>query len=694
MPSDQSTNNLQERIAEFLSRYYTEEIIALSLSYPERKTLVTSFFEWDIFDSNLAEMLLESPDVVLEAATTVLQEFDVPTGVGLDEAVLAVTKIPRRLQVRDIRKDDVGHFIEIVGVIAQSTPVYHRVIEAAFECPFCHHIFQVAQLEQQLKQPYECPQEDGGCGRKVQKFIMRADKSKYVDGQTIWLQDAPDEIRGGEIPQMINIYFIEELAGKVVPGDWIIITGIVRHYQKVNKFGATSTKHEKYIDANYLEIQGESIDDVSISDEERVEIEELSKRPDIYELLQRCIAPSVCGNESIKEAILLQQFSAPSFYLEDGVYRRGDSHLLLVGDPGIAKSDLLGVAANIAPRGIITDGKGSTGAGLTAAVVRDKSPDGSEWGIRAGAMALADKGLLAVDEIDKMNPDDRNALLQALESQKISISKAGINITLNARCAMIAAANPKTGRFDKYRPLAEQINLPANLISRFDLIYIMEDKQNEKRDEQIATHIMESFRFVNDGWRNNGGQAIAEKFKPPIDTGLIKKYIAVAKQIKPQLSKDAEQKFIEFYVGLRKVGVENDGPIPLTAREMVALARLGMARARAELRSEVTSEDANCVIRVVTSCLKQVFTDPESGKLDVDWVYAGTSKSIRDREHSVRELIKQLEKAYGEEIPLSEILDMAEEGGMERDKAEETIDVMKRDGILFSPGSGVVKFVR
>lgn len=694
-PNLTSNDNLQETIAVFMKRYYYDDIITLSLSYPSTKTLVTSFSEWDIFNSNLADMLLKDPDVVLEAATTVLREFDLPTGVELTEANLAVTKIPHRLQVREIRKDDVGHFIEIDGVIAQSTPVYHRVVEAAFECPFCHHVFTTVQLEQELKVPYQCPQDDGGCGRAVQKFLMRTDKSKYVDGQTIWLQDAPDEIKGGEIPQTITVYFTGELAGKVVPGDRVIITGIVRHYQKKNKFGAVSTIYHKYIDANSLEVKGECIDDVSITDEERETIEALSKRPDIYKQLQKCIAPTVYGNEEIKEAILLQQFSAPSFFLPDRTYKRGDSHILLVGDPGVAKSVLLRYAAYLAPRGIFTDGTGSSGAGLTAAVVRDKATiDGSEWQVRAGAMVLADRGLLAVDEIEKMDTDDRDKILGALESQKIPIAKAGINISLNSRCAMIAAANPKLGRFTKYDPIAQQINLPPNLISRFDLIYIIEDKANEDIDRATASHIMQSYRFSNNGWKNNGGQEIAKKFEPPIDVDLMRKYIAVAREINPHIPEEVEKKVEEFYVELRKVGVENDGPTPLTAREVDALARLLQARARAELRSEVNLEDVNCVTRVVLSCLKQVFIDPETGKLDVDWVYAGTSKSMRDRAYSVRELIRRLERDFGDDIPINEVLNLAEEEGIEKGKAEEIIEVMKRDGILFSHAKGVVKFVR
>jgi replicative DNA helicase Mcm len=320
---------------------------------------------------------------------------------------------------------------------------------------------------------------------------------------------------------------------------------------------------------------------------------------------------------------------------------------------------------------------------------------------------LADKGIAAVDEIDKMKKEDRDALHEAMEQQTVSIAKAGIMARLNSRCSLLAAANPKYGRFDKYTPIAEQINMPPTLMSRFDLIFTMMDRPNEEMDTKTAEHILETHyageliaRFENIGKVEEREKEHFAKamqiMEPDVSPELIRKYVAWSKRnIFPVMTEEAKNKFLDFYIGLRRQGYEDeDAPVPVTARQLEALIRLGEARARTRLSDKITAEDAERVINVVTYCLKRVFVDPETGKLDTDWITVGTTKTRRDRARSIREIIKELEKEYGDEVPIEEVLDLAEEEGMEREKAEEMIEVMKRDGILFSPGSGVIKFVR
>jgi replicative DNA helicase Mcm len=381
-------------------------------------------------------------------------------------------------------------------------------------------------------------------------------------------------------------------------------------------------------------------------------------------------------------------------------------HNFIANDFYVHNSQLLSYLVRLAPRGLYTGGKSSSAAGLTAAAVRDEFGEG-RWTLEAGALVLADKGIAAVDEIDKMRKEDRDALHEAMEQQTVSIAKAGIMARLNSRCALLAAANPIGGRFNKYDPLSKQINMPPTLLSRFDLIYTLIDIPSEEMDTKTAEHIIETHhagellaRFEHSGKMDDEGKdrfrAQVEAMKPAIPEDLLRKYVAWSKRnVFPVMSEEAKKKFSEFYIGIRRQGYEDEeAPVPITARQLEALIRLGEARARARLSNTITAKDAEQVIKVVNFCLNQVFVDPETGKLDVDWVAAGTTKARRDRARSVREIIKELEEDYGEEIPIEEVLDRAEEEGMEREKAEEVIDVMKRDGLLFSPGSGVIKFVR
>ena len=678
----------EELFQTFIKRYYESELLNLSLSYPNEKSLICSFKDLDTFNPELANYLLEEPDEVLDVATNALREIDLPTGVILDEAHFRVTKLLKRKRIREIRSNDVGTFMAIEGVVPKVTSVSPQIIEAVFECPFCGHIFSVMQSGSQFREPGECEQETGGCGRKARYFKLHEEQSKFVNTQKIRLQDAPEELRGGELPQVIDVNLHEDLTGKVVPGDRVIVTGILRQYQKRTQFGK-QTQFQVFMDVNSLELKEEVAEEVIINEEDAKQIEELRQQPDIYEKLIKSIAPSIYGYKEVKEAILLQMFGGVSFELPDGTYKRGDSHILIVGDPGQAKSVLLRFAAKTALRGIYTDGTGASGVGLTASAIRDSEFNGGEWTVAAGTFVLADKGLAAVDEIEKMKDEDRSKMHQALERQKVNVTKAGINAELNSRCALLAAANPKYGRFDRYAPLGDQIALSPALLSRFDLIFPILDNPDEETDRRIATHIMSSYDTINNG------NSLETIFTPVVDRELMRKYIAMAKKIKPRVGREANEKFINFYLGLRGQAYDDENaPVPVTARELEALVRLGQARARSRLSDVVTASDADRIINLVMTCLKQVFVDPETGKLDVDWITVGISSNKRGKIRTVEKIIKDLEKEHGVEVSINEVLDLAEKEGMDRDKVEEIMELMKRDGILFSPSGGVVEFVR
>ena len=669
---------IYDQLGRFLRKYYWNEIIELSGVYPEQHSLNVSFKRLDNFNSTLADMLLNAPDNLLNEITQALRVLDLPNGVILDEAQARIVNNPNKIKIRGIRHEHISKLVGIEGIVIKATEVYPKILTAVFECPYCGHIFSIEQTGE-YKEPIECPSDEGGCGRKARKFKFLVDASTFTNSQKVRLQEPLEDLQGGDVPHTIDIELESDITGIVTPGMRVIINGILRSKQQKT----TTTKKltfSVYMEANSIEKQSDVFEEIKITTEDEQKILELSKRTDIYQDQIKSIAPFIYGNEEIKEALLLQLFGGTREILADGDVTRGDIHILLIGDPGLAKSKLILSQANLAPRGIFTSGKTTSSAGLTACVTKDEFGDG-RWSLEAGALVLADRGLACIDELDKMSKNDREALHEAMEQQTVTITKA-IMARLNSRCAILAAANPKSGHFDKYTAIADQINIPVTLLSRFDLIYTMMDRPQEEADLATAKHIFKTRKK-------------REKTRGTIPLDILRKYIAYSRaRLAPKMSKEAEQKLEQFYIRMRKQAYDTEAPIPITARQLESLIRLSEARARARLSDTVTVEDADRVINLMTYCLKSVYIDPESGQMDVDWIVAGTTKTKRDRARTIKEIIIDLEKEHGDKVPITEIYEVATEEGIEQEKAEEIIEVMKRDGILFSRGMGVVGLVR
>jgi replicative DNA helicase Mcm len=361
-------------------------------------------------------------------------------------------------------------------------------------------------------------------------------------------------------------------------------------------------------------------------------------------------------------------------------------------------SQMLGYIQNIAPRSVYTSGKGSSSAGLTAAAVRDDFGDGQQWTLEAGALVLADQGIAAVDELDKMRSEDRSAMHEALEQQKISVSKAGINATLKSRCSLLGAANPKYGRFDQYEPIGEQIDLEPALISRFDLIFTVTDQPDEEKDRNLAEHILttnyagelttQQQQMTSLEVSTEEIEEMTEQVDPVIDAELLRKYIAYAKQnCHPRMTEEARETIRDFYVDLRSKGTDEDAPVPVTARKLEALVRLSEASARVRLSDTVEQDDAEQVVEIVRSCLQDIGVDPETGEFDADIVEAGTSKSQRDRIKNIKQLISDIEEEYDDGAPVDIVLERADEIGMDESKAEHEIDKLKQKGEVYEPST-------
>ena len=459
------------------------------------------------------------------------------------------------------------------------------------------------------------------------------------------------------------------------PGDDVSVIGIVRAAAPtVPKVGRLRT-FRLHLDSNFIDVLSKEPEAVLISPQEEEKIFELARDPWVHRKILRSIAPSIYGYEYIKESIMYLLFGGVPKRLPD-ITIRGDMNLLLVGDPGTAKSQLLQYVAKVAPRGLYTSGRGSTAAGLTAAVLRERR---GGMTLEAGALVLADKGVACIDEIDKMRPEDRVAIHEAMEQHTVSVAKGGIVATLNARTAILAAANPAFGRYDPYRTVAENITLPVTILSRFDLIFVLRDVPTKEIDAKMTEHILDLHR--------TGTPPV----EAPISPDLLRKYISYSRSIKPALTEEALERLKDFYLTMRSASETEGTPIAITARQLESLVRVAEARARAALRKEILAEDAEASIAIMKRSLEEVGIDISSHKLDIDIIMTGKPKSLRDKLQVVLGTLIEMERDTGM-VERSALLEKLEtESSILSGEAERLLGQMLREGTIYSPKEGYLK---
>lgn len=639
------------------------------------KFINIDFFELSKFNPELADILLDHPEDTLKTAAAAIEQFDLPDDVK--GFAVRIKNLPesQKIMIRNIRSNHLGKFFCIEGVVRQKSDVRPMVTAARFECPSCGNIIAVLQLENKFKEPTRC-----GCGRKG-KFRLLS--KELIDAQRLVLEESPEDLEGGEQPKRMNVFLKGDLVSpisekKTNPGQKIRITGLLKEVPIVLKTGGQSTRFDLLIEANYIETVEEDYSDITITKEDLQEIKEIASDPRCFEKIADSIAPSIYGHGTIKEALVLQLMGGVRKVRDDGGITRGDMHILLIGDPGAGKSMMLKRIKLVAPKGRFISGKGVSGAGLTAAVVKDEFLGG--WSLEAGALVLANKGIVCIDELDKMSVEDRSAMHEALEGQTITISKANIQATLRCETTVLAAANPKFGRFDPYDTVANQIDLPSTLINRFDLIFPIKDVPDVTKDEKMAM-------FILDLHQNPTGQ------DPEIETRLLRKYIAYAKQkIMPRLSDDAVEELKNYYLKMRSSGISEGGikSIPISARQLEGLLRLSEAVARMRLSQTVEKKDAKKAVSLLDHCLKLVAFDEETGKIDIDRIATDTPATERNRIGTIKEIINELENKLGKTIPLEDIIKEAEDKNLSESDVEEVIQRLKRAGDIFEPRRGFI----
>ncbi|MBN2458323.1 minichromosome maintenance protein MCM [Candidatus Woesearchaeota archaeon] len=648
------------------------------------KSIVFDFVELTKHDPDLAELLLEQPEEVIRAAEIALSNFDLPKDAKNIRVRISNITPDLKMLIRNIRSEHLGRLMMIDGVVRQKSDVRPRVTSARFECPSCGNVINVLQLDSKFKEPSRC-----GCGRKGKFKLL---KKELVDAQGIVLEEATKDLEGGEQPKRINVLLKDDLVSPISekrtnPGSNIRVVGIVKEVPIILRSGGLSTKFDIVVEGNFVEPLEEDYSNIEISPEEKEMIEELASDKRILERLSKSLAPGIYGHDRIKEALILQFCGGVRKMRDDGVSTRGDIHILLIGDPGAGKSQLLKRATIVAPKSRYVSGKGVSGAGLTASVVKDEFLHG--WSLEAGALVLANKGVVMIDEMDKMGKEDRDAMHEALEQQTVSISKANIQATLRCETTVLAAANPKFGRFDPYETISKQIDLPPTLINRFDLIFTIKDMPDQDKDEKMAKFILNLHQQADGNYTKK--ENVQDDMIP---TDVLRKYLIYCRQVKTPLLTDAALEELKiYYVKMRTSGSDEAGAmksIPISARQLEALVRLAEATAKARLSDRVTRKDAKRAIALLHYCLEQVGLDPETGKIDIDRISTGIPSTERNKIATIREIISELEEKIGKAIPMEEITAAATEKGLSESDTEEAIEKLRRVGDVFMPRHGFI----
>ena len=677
---------LSDKVKEFLIRFKDKSgnykyVEAIDEMMPRNAKYIVVDYNDLVFEPVIGNLFSQSPDRIFDAFSRAIKEalqtrFPDYAEKIKDEVRVRLVNFPLQRSLRQINAETIGTITSVSGMVVRASEVKPLAKELVFVCPD-EHTTKIIQLKgMDVKMPVVC--DDPNC--KQRDFELKPEASKFIDFQLLRLQELPEDLPPGQLPHYIDVTIKQDLVDNARPGDRVILTGIVRIEQEsvAGVQRGHSGLYRLRIEGNNIEFLGgqgsklsRKVEKDEVSSEEEEMIKTLSQSPDVYQKLIDSFAPHIHGHSIIKEAIILLIVGANQRTLGDGSKIRGDINVFLVGDPGTAKSEMLKFCSRIAPRGLYTSGRGSTAAGLTAAIVKDKS---GIMMLEAGAVVLGDQGLVCIDEFDKMKPEDRSALHEVMEQQSVSIAKGGIVATLNARTSILAAANPMYGKYDPFKNITENVNLPIPLLTRFDLIFVVRDIPSKEKDEKIARHIIE--RFAPQG---------TDK-RSVIDVDLLTKYLSYAKRGIPTMTKEAEEKILEYYLQMRNV--ESEEMITVTPRQLEGIIRLSTARARLLMKDKVELEDAERAIFLLQSMLEDAGVDVNTGKVDLG-VLQGKPRSEVSKMQLFMDILRSLE---GEnKMPVEEktfVRELEKSDKFTQDEARNYIRRMLREASIYESKPG------
>jgi len=667
---------------DFFTTGYKKRVNELEISYPDKKSLYVNYSEFEREFPEIADLLIKKPDVVIRAAEQALAELKpyIPGGIKFEPHVRFVNLQSDIFLIEHLSSANINEFVAFKGVVTRRADVMHKVKIAVYRCAMCNSEIRIP-VDRSFIPPRRCNE----C-KKVGTMRQDEERSTYVDIQRAEVQELLERVRGGAPAARVELLLEDDLVNSIAPGDNIEIAGIMRLKQAIKLRQKQELVYGRYIEVNSTKSLQRDFEEIEITKEDEARIKELSKDPNIRDYIVKSIAPSIYGHDEVKLALALQLFGGTKGKtLKGGAPIRDDIHILLIGDPGLAKTRFLLSVNKLAPKSIYVSGKSVSGVGLTVSAEKDELSEGG-WTLKAGAIVLASGGSVQIDEFDKIAEEDRSALHEALETQTVSVAKAGIVAKFKAKTSVLAAANPKYGRFDQTKNLAEQFDVPPTLLSRFDLIFPIVDVLDEEKDLKLAEHILSIHR----------GEENTEEEIPIIETELIRKYISYARRhCYPKLTREASEKIEEFYVQLRRKSKEA-GSVAITPRYLEGLVRLAEANAKIRLSDTVDAEDAEVAIKLFNYVMKQIMIDRETGMLDVDVVTTGKPKSARDKMQkidTVREIIKEHLK-HEDSADIEEVVSDAASYGIEEDETRRIISELLRRGELYEKEQGHVRIVR
>lgn len=671
-----------------------------------------------LYNDELAHAIQDKPAEILplfeNAATRAARTILFPLANGQnDDADSASQAIPNiqilmkaglnLQQFRDLSANTMNRLVRIPGIVISASVLSARATKLHLQCRACRSpkiVYPPSGLgglgggsDRGLPRRCDAPEiENQKKDCPMDPYLIVHSKSTFSDHQTLKLQEAPDMVPVGELPRHMLLSADRYLTGQVVPGSRVIATGIYSTFQSAkSKSGGAAALRNPYLRLVHLEVSspaasgssGSNPFGLQFSPEEEEEFGDMARSDGFYERFAKSVAPSIFGSLDIKKAITCLLFGGSKKILPDGMRLRGDINVLLLGDPGTAKSQLLKFVEKVAPIAVYTSGKGSSAAGLTASVQRDAVS--REFYLEGGAMVLADTGVVCIDEFDKMRDEDRVAIHEAMEQQTISIAKAGITTVLNSRTSVLAAANPVWGRYDEGRSPGENIDFQTTILSRFDMIFIVKDEHNEQRDRMIAKHVMNIHMNRPNQNADENGEAVGE-----IDIDKMKRYIAYCKaKCAPRLSPEAQEMLSSHFVSLRKqvqqVERDNDerSSIPITIRQLEAIIRISESLAKLTLSPVVRNHHVEEAIRLFKCST-------------MDAVSAGSADGLSRGE--LNDEINKIEKEVRRRLPIgwstsyqSLVREFVTQQGYSSHALERTLFVLeKREIIRFSGQNKVV----
>ncbi|GFF35104.1 DNA replication licensing factor mcm5 [Aspergillus udagawae] len=598
--SDQLRQNV------LVKQYYCDIDIAHLISYNEE----------------LAHKLTTEPADIIPLFEAALQQctqrivYPSQRDIVLPSHQLLLHSSASHISIRDLNATNISHLVRIPGIVIGASTISSKATVVHIRCKGCDHSenIRVEGGFSGLTLPRRCgreklPGEEPGEQCPLDPYVIAHEKCQFVDQQVLKLQEAPDQVPVGELPRHVLISADRYLANRVVPGSRCTVMGIFSIYSKGGKKDGAVAIRNPYLRAVGIttDLDHTAKGNAMFTEEEEQEFLELSRREDLYEALARSIAPSIWGNLDIKKAIVCLLMGGSKKILPDGMKLRGDINVLLLGDPGTAKSQLLKFTEKVSPIAIYTSGKGSSAAGLTASVQRDQQT--REFYLEGGAMVLADGGVVCIDEFDKMRDEDRVAIHEAMEQQTISIAKAGITTILNSRTSVLAAANPIFGRYDDLKTPGENIDFQTTILSRFDMIFIVRDDHDRTRDENIARHVMGV---------HMGGRGIEEQVEAEVPLEKMKRYISYCRsRCAPRLSPEAAEKLSSHFVSIRKqvhraeMDANTRSSIPITVRQLEAIVRITESLAKLSLSPIATEAHVDEAIRLFLASTMDAVTQGE-----------------------------------------------------------------------------------